>query len=196
MMTPDEAANLKQDFAGTAPKTAEHPVFADANTADNIATSKTAPTLEEIPTPSILSSGFARPTDPSVSLEEVNDVAIPTPIPEPEIPAEPAAPEPIQIEPEPVTPPESPFSAPEPVGADFVSSAPIADDPATDSNKADFASDNATVESPSGVDQLEDTSASQAAYSGDISLPPELEAPAPAEETPISISKPDRKSVV
>ena len=34
------------------------------------ATRKTAPTLEDIPSPSILSGGFARPTDPGINLDE------------------------------------------------------------------------------------------------------------------------------
>ena len=189
MMTPEEAANYKRELDDEPSRTSEnHDIFGDPKTADGILDKRTAPTLEDIPTPSILSSGFARPTDPDVALPEIQGSE--------QIGREPTstqiehpAPEPIQIEAD--TPPVQ-------TSADLAYSA---DDTSSESEKLDAVGSAATPEieeahelqpepareEPAGVDQLEDTSASQAAYSGDISLPEGL---APHPDPAQGISKP------
>jgi eukaryotic-like serine/threonine-protein kinase len=65
MMSPSEALRLQKD----ATESAEDPTSAQPSPFDGpSATSRTAPTLEDIPTPAILSGGFARPTDPEISI--------------------------------------------------------------------------------------------------------------------------------
>ncbi len=189
MMTPEEAANYKRELADGPAKTAENPdIFGEPKTADNILDKQTAPTLEDIPTPSILSTGFARPTDPDVAISEIHGsepITEEEPFPE----SHQEVPEPIQIEPDvPAMEPSGDvaFSAADisnaPENLDAVGSAElpeVAEEPESQPEP--------TAEEPAGVDQLEDTSASQAAYSGDISLPEE---DVPSEEPAQGISKP------
>lgn len=67
VITPAQAADLKQAAAVDAStNTADAPQ--DAESAPPVF-SRTAPTLEDIPTPMVLSTGFARPTDPNVSVD-------------------------------------------------------------------------------------------------------------------------------
>jgi serine/threonine-protein kinase len=189
MMSPEEAANYKSEVAHEPSKTAENPdIFGEPKTADNILDKQTAPTLEDIPTPSILSSGFARPTDPDVAIsgihnaEQIQDEPLPTQYQQ-------ETPEPIQIEADaPPVPPSADLaysagdSPDEPVrsdAADSLGAADVGEDPNLQIDRA--------REEPAGVDQLEDTSISQAAYSGDISMPEE---PTPSGESAQGISKP------
>lgn len=58
MMSPSEALSLQNDA-----REASSPPFESPSVAG-----QTAPTLEDIPTPAILSGGFARPTDPGFSI--------------------------------------------------------------------------------------------------------------------------------
>ena len=176
MMTPEEAANFKQESAASSPKTSENPdIFSSPKTADSVPPSKTAPTLEDIPTPAILSSGFARSTDPDVQLGR-RDVTPQEPAWAKD-PDETRDPEPIQIE----APPEIVEAAvseePEQLG--------LAEVPAPT-----FQAAPSPNEDPAGVDQLEDASISQVAYSGDLSDPPDTPAEEPKEEPVQSISKP------
>jgi eukaryotic-like serine/threonine-protein kinase len=64
MMSPSEALKLKEDAIASA----DPPPGSQSPLENQSAAGRTAPTLEDIPTPLILSGGFARPTDPNVSL--------------------------------------------------------------------------------------------------------------------------------
>lgn len=105
VITPGEAAAMKEQMAEPAaeavPPTAQSTPpspFDEPEPSFN----RTAPTLEDIPAPSILSSGFARPTDPGVKFGEeatptkespvFDESVIPEPEPAAEIPV--FAPEP------------------------------------------------------------------------------------------------------
>ena len=65
MMSPSEALRLQNDPSGTAADQASVPPSPFGGSS---AGNRTAPTLEDIPTPAILSGGFARPTDPDISI--------------------------------------------------------------------------------------------------------------------------------
>ena len=187
MMTPEEAANYKQEFGKSAPNTAENPnIFSESKTADNIGPNNTAPTLEDIPTPSILSSGFARPTDPDVSLNPSIQKASTEPAwARDEIEGAPFSP-PDRREPEAQVP--GMIDQP-PAGIDTEAGRSHSSTPASSHDSTGNPEQEAGGEEPAGTDEVEDASISQAAYSGDISVPPnvrESEPDRPAQ----SISKP------
>ncbi|HEX6279761.1 MAG TPA: zinc-ribbon domain-containing protein, partial [Pyrinomonadaceae bacterium] len=62
VITPGEARAMQDQLSGEVDQTAPPSPFDPP-----VVERKTAPTLEDIPTPSILSSGTARPTDPDIS---------------------------------------------------------------------------------------------------------------------------------
>lgn len=68
VITPSQVEELKRSAAAEMPNISSESIIPP--TAESISPAgRTAPTLEDIPTPDILSSGFARPTDPNVSLD-------------------------------------------------------------------------------------------------------------------------------
>jgi eukaryotic-like serine/threonine-protein kinase len=178
MMTPEEAANYKRDPSAAPRNTAENPdIFSEPKTSDSFPAGSTAPTLEEVPVPSILSSGFARPTDPEVSINSHEEHAETEPVwarePEPESPS------PIQIEADPARH-DVPF--------DETLENP---DQEVEQTIQEPGYPETSNEDPAGVDQVEDASISQAAYSGDISTPPDAQEQDESPEPPAgSISKP------
>lgn len=68
VITPAQAEELKRSAAADSPSIKAGADIAPAENEPSI-TSRTAPTLEDIPTPMILSSGFARQTDPNVAFD-------------------------------------------------------------------------------------------------------------------------------
>src|SRR5687767_1052729 len=66
VISPDEIAAMKEQIAPPAADAAPPPSPFDPPQPASF--HHTAPTLEDIPTPSILSGGFARPTDPGFNL--------------------------------------------------------------------------------------------------------------------------------
>ena len=73
VITPGEAAAMKEEMAASAASAEPTPIVETAPPPSPFdpptpASHRTAPTLEDIPTPSILSAGFARPTDPDISI--------------------------------------------------------------------------------------------------------------------------------
>ena len=194
MMSPEEAANYKRELVDPSPITSENAdLFNEPKTADNILNKQTAPTLEDIPTPAILSSGFARPTDPDVRLADIRGEGHLKDQTHSEQ-SEPTRPEPIQIEADPHSAPSSDRLAP---GVETPSG--TASRPATGTSQEPTFTDQVgqafeeqtdkNFEEPAGVDQLEDASSSQAAYSGDLSLPEEAGG-GRADEPVQGISKP------
>ena len=181
MMTPDEAANYKRELSDAPSNTSENPdFFGEPKTADNISSNRTAPTLEDIPTPSILSSGFARPTDPDMSFPPVAEPSKSPDSSPAESTQEPTEPAPVQFEADaPVASSIDPTSEPLTETSDSAIVPDRGEAPLEAGGSAELQrnlKNESGNEEAAGVDQLEDASISQAAYSGDISLPEEATA--------------------
>ena len=184
MMTPEEAANYKQEIGSPAANTSENAdIFGEPKTADNFTPSKTAPTLEDIPAPSILSSGFARPTDPDVSVNPPHQEAAPEPAwAKEEEESAFQAPDRFELAPEKPEETEHSFGR-----AGLEEMADSGNSEADNGVQSELPATDNNIEVPAGIDEVEDASISQAAYSGDISAPlSESEPDQPAQ----GISKP------
>lgn len=113
VITPEEVAQMKSGGAAESVSAPPPSPFDEPR-----AMNRTAPTLEDIPTPSILSSGYARPTDPEISITSDSMPTKETPVyaEEPAPEAEPpvsdpgVATPPVAFEP---TPAEEEAAAPE-----------------------------------------------------------------------------------
>lgn len=200
VISPSEAAIMKQsaEVVSIEPEVAETPgppIFEEEKPASRAG--RTAPTLEEIPVPSILSSGFARPTDPNIPVREVNPTveSVPAQLEEPAPIEEPLADDTPSSEPVEIAAPESTFEPAEKEAEPSPSFEQEFEAPAAvETPEPEYAKEPATSFE---IVEPKDSLQTDLPESGDIvpesaeSLPePESVPEAAADEPPARISKP------
>ena len=219
VITPGEAAAMKEEMAASAASAEPTPIVETAPPPSPFdpptpASHRTAPTLEDIPTPSILSAGFARPTDPDISIASESTPTKESPVFDEQVVSEPQA----EVEAdhaipvfEPAAEAELQTAEPEPSQEMVVEETPVAEEPPPapvfepEEEKTptfDLAPPPAETsepveETPPAIPVFEPSPVSEFSQpSGDISVTEEpAAAPEPVStfepaEEPLSISKP------